>query len=59
MNQTNPEKKVAKVTEITSGIKLVECPYEVKVPIFTEVTVEKPIFKDKQIEVPVGFDKVV
>jgi len=59
MNQTNPEKKVAKVTEITAGIKLVECPYEVKVPIFTEVTVEKPIFKDKQIDVPQGFDKVV
>ena len=59
MNQTNPEKKAPKVTEITAGIKLVECPYEVKVPIFTEVTVEKPIFKDKQIDLPVGFDKVV
>ena len=59
MNQTNPEKKPVMITEIIAGINLVECPYEVKVPVFTEVTVEKPIFKDKQIDVPQGFDKVV
>ena len=59
MNQTNPVKAPTKITEIIAGINLVECPYEVKVPVFTEVTVEKPIFKDKQIDVPQGFDKVV
>ena len=59
MNQTNPEKKPVKITEIVAGIDLVKIPYEVKVPIFTEVTVEKPIFKEKQVEIPTGFDKVV
>jgi hypothetical protein len=59
MEQSNPVKKPTKVTEIIAGINLIECPYEVKVPVFTEVSVEKPVFKDKQIDVPSGFDKVV
>ena len=59
MNQENPKKSPVKITEIIAGINLIEVPYEVKVPQFKDVEIDRPVFKDKQIDVPVGFDKVV
>src|SRR3990167_8711003 len=59
MEQINPQKKSTTITEIVSGIKVVESEFEVQVPLFVEVKIDKPVFVEKQVEVPVGYDKVI
>ncbi len=46
-------------TQIIAGIKVIETEYEVKVPKFHDITINRPIFVDQEIKVPVGFDKVI
>lgn len=46
------EREMRSVGELVQ-FKIIEQPYEVQVPKFIEVNVEKPIFVEKQYELPV------
>lgn|SRR3990167_10392219 len=69
MEQNSPSKKTTTITEITSGLKVVESEYTVKVPVFEDIIIQRPIFQDieikspkfidEQIKIPSGFDEVI